>query len=79
MNYTDQFFQIRVFKFFTSATKLRFKVLKIKSHKMHNVDGKQFLHITTTYLLPPLKSMPSAMYFCMTDCSSPLLVLASSN
>ena len=40
MNYTDQFFQIRVFKFFTSATELRFKVLKIKSHKMHNVDGK---------------------------------------
>lgn len=37
-----------------------------------------FLHITTTYLLPPLKSMPSAMYFCMTDCSNPLLVLASS-
>lgn len=40
MNYTDQFFQIHVFKFFTSATELRFKVLKIKSHKMHNVDGK---------------------------------------
>ena len=40
MNYTDQFFQIPVFKFFTSATELRFKVLKIKSHKMHNEDGK---------------------------------------
>ena len=43
MNYADQFFQIRAFKFFTSATELRFTVLKIKSHKMHNADGKYFL------------------------------------
>lgn len=51
MNYTDQFFQIRVFKFFTSATKLRFKVLKIKSHKMHKLCGWKVILAHHHYLL----------------------------